>query len=770
MQLKNTHEIALGGEITYQVLNLDGTIDQESSCPWHNDVLDNFWTKINDRTGTLNYLFMKVGTDGSPTNLSATALTNGLALSTGNNPNTSMPSGRIYPNEWVSRLGVSKASYSWTFTYAVGQLTGTVREFGIDFAVNSLQSSSPGFNVSNRVVGFPDITINASQQLVVKYDFWVYVKLRKSSQVVPADLYGVPTPITVDIYRKSIGDELFTNPIVGNIPFQTWSIPMSKTYSPGNTEIADTGGQLYTQSIAEASVPAEYRSAARFFVPISRGNYVAGIKAISAITDRFIVHFTPPIVKDADSEFRFSVANKVTKISAGEAAAITAPIDYTQPIVDLGVDPTTLVLRDASGIFTVEDTRRYLSGTVLGLPAFTLPHFGTPIEQTQSIRLRSEMYFELPLVYSIEMIAMFNPLGNVDMAIFGVGNADNDTRLLHNTIVSEISKNTSSQLKHQSNDSVNTSTAIPSGKWVRIVIHKINPTARYTQIYVDGTLAANLNGTFAANAIPIMDQIGRALLFPRRTETPRAGGSILLHSLKFYENYLIPTTNPLPALDPTPIPRTMLLLDFVGGLPTYGPSKAYNFNAGVWNANGGKDDLPYVRMTNEHIQITDLGVQIPIDGEFTMEFDIRIVTTPSNNLDLITCSAKNTSDPRGGLILNTSRGLSFRNTGGSQTGSTTLAANTWETITIVRRVESTNMVTYVFKDGVVGVKLTTSSITTESAYHMLGNFGMFGNLYDTVNAYGAVYDIANMRITKGVIEHFNPAGFVQPTGARGVLN
>jgi AICAR transformylase/IMP cyclohydrolase PurH len=80
------------------------------------------------------------------------------------------------------------------------------------------------------------------------------------------------------------------------------------------------------------------------------------------------------------------------------------------------------------------------------------------------------------------------------------------------------------------------------------------------------------------------------------------------------------------------------------------------------------------------------------------------------------------------------------------------------------------MVTYVFKDGVVGVKLTTSSITTESAYHMLGNFGMFGNLYDTVNAYGAVYDIANMRITKGVIEHFNPAGFVQPTGARGVLN
>lgn len=770
MQLTTTQEIALGGEISYQVLNQDGSIDQESTCPWHNDVLDRFWTNINDRTGTLNYLFIKVGTDGSPTNPAATALTNGLALSSGNNPNTSMSSGRIYPTEWVSRLGVSKANYSWTFTYAVGQLTGTIREFGIDFALNSLQSSSPGFNVTNRVVGFPDIVINATQQLVVKYDFWVYVKLRKSSQVFAADINGVPTPTTVDIYRKAVGDELFTSPIVGNIPFSTWAIPMSKTYSPGNAEIADTGSQLYTQSISEASVPGGYRNAIRFFVPITRGNYAAGIKAITALSDRFIVHFNPAIVKDGDSEFRFSIANKVTKVSAGEAAAIAAPVDYSQPIVDLGVDPTTLVLRDASGIFAVEDARRYLSGTVQGLPAFTMPHFGTPIEQTQSIRLRSEMYFELPLVYSIEIIAMFNPVGNVDMAIFGIGNADNDTRLLHTTIVSEISKSTGNQLKHQSNDSVTTTTAIPTGKWVRLVIHKINPTARYTQIYVDGVLAANMNGTFAANAIPIMDQIGRALLFPRRTETSRAGGSILLHSLKFYENYLIPTTNPLPALDATPIPRTMLLLDFVGGLPAGGPSKAYNFNTGVWNANGGKYDLPYVRMTNEHIQITDLGIQIPVDGEFTMEFDIRIVTTPSNNVDLITCSARNTSDPRGGLILNTARGLNFRNTGGSQTGSTTLAANTWETLTIVRRVESTNMVTYVFKDGVVGAKLTTASTTTESAYHMLGNLGMFGNLYDSVNAYGAVYDIANMRITKGVIEHFNPAGFSQPTGARGVLN
>lgn len=770
MQLNTTQEIALGGEISYQVVNLDGSIAQESTSPFHNDVLDNFWTKINDRTGSLNYLFIKVGSDGSPTNLSATALTNGIALVSGNPPSASLSSGRIYPNEWISRLGVSKANYSWTFTYAVGQLNATVREFGIDFSLSSVQSSSPGFNITNRVVGFPDIVVGTTQQLVVKYNFYVYVKLRKSTQVYAADFYGVPTPVSVDIYRKTIGDELFINPLLGTVSFTSWSIPIGKSYSANNVEITDGGSTLYTQSIAEASVPAQYRNALRFFIPITRGNYVAGIKAISALNDRFLVHFDPAIPKDPDSEFKFSIANRIAKIPAGEAATITAPIDYSQPIVDIGVDPTTLILRDAGGIFTVEDTRRYVSGKVLGLPAFTLAHFGTPIEQTQSIRLRSEYYFELPLVYSIEMVVMFNPVGNVEMAIFGVGNADIDTRLLTLTVSSELSKNSSNQIKHQSNDAVNSPAAVPTGKWTRIVIHKISPLARFTQIYIDGVMVTNYNGTFGANSIPIMDQLGRALLFPRRNETPRAGGSILVHSLKFYENYLIPSNNPLPALDPTPAPRTMMLLDFAAGIPADGPSKSYSFNTGVWNATGGKDDLPYVRMTNEHIQIVDLGIQIPIDGEFTMEFDIRIVTPPSNNLNLIACSARNTNDPSGGIYITSSRGLQFRNTGGSQTGSTSLAANTWETLTIVRRFESPNMVTYVFKDGVVGLKLSTASTTTESAYHILGNFGMFGDLYNTGNAYNAVYDIANMRITKGVIEHFNPAGFTQPTGARGVLN
>lgn len=777
MKLNDTSLIHVGGEIEYEVRDEFNNVVHQSERPFHNELLDSFWTRLNTYGVSNSTFHCKVGSSAATTVPTMTTVQTPIALTSGQFPNMSTSTARSSIYEWNHLLSIRKTNYSFVFTYAVGQLNGTVREIGFDLNTGSSQSNGTGYGISTRVVGFPDIPINTSQQLIVRYNFYVYAKAGKTVQVFPANIYGTATPITVTMLRRFGSDEIFdTSPIPHAGSYYSFGYLNSDNGVTAVNHIRDTttvAAGLYPSN--SPMIPVGYKTASQVMFSIARANFATGIRSIQTTDALFIAQFDPAIPKDADSEFRFSVATKISKMSSGEATAAMTPLDTTIPVIDFQVNPTTFVLEDLAGTFTLRDERQYLSGVMHGLPAVTMAWHKLPTEKNSLIRLISDRYFALGTTYSIEFVTLHGQIASHLAHFYGVGNADLDAYLLSSLSTFTTSRPSGNRFSHSGDDNYTevSPTGQPAGEWVKVTIHKSTPTptSRRLEIYVNGVLAGTNNTASSASNQAMMSNISTAVLLARDpTIVTRHGAATYLNSFKLYNNYLVPPSATLPTFTPPPLPRTMLLLDFATGLPQNTNSQAYNFGAAVYNPNGGKDNLPYIRATNQHLQISDFNLQAKHTDEFTIELDIRIVTSPSTTVYMFSWPTRTGSPSASGVTMSSSRSLSITSTGGSVTGTTTLGANVWETLTIVRRLEGANYVTYFFKDGVVGLKLTTASNTDRSAYLFVGNLLMFGEAGGTNDSQGIVYDLANVRITRGVIEHFNPAGFTQPTGARGVIN
>lgn len=752
MQLTNTISAAIGGEITYKVINADGSVALESDQAWHNDVLDRFFTVINDPS-TPTRVFPRVGSNNTPTVLSMTGMQTPINLSSGSVP---MVTSALFSTINCVRYAHPKIDaiedrYTYVFTYAIGQLVGTVREIGIEFSAGTPTAGT--HNCCTRVVGFPDVPITATQQLVITYVFRMVASAVKKTTTYNANIYNVTTPIQVTFLP------MFTS---ASDILKTLSNTSITAYSEATTGAAGAlGGLSDTLNTATSNTPpAGYYQSSTITVDLTKANWAEGIKSL-ALSTSGTFQFTPPLIKDADSIVKLTYRQRLVRMTPETEATYDLNYDVTAPFVDLVANTASNALVDSCGIIAEASAKKYICAEIHGLPAILLPQWEAlyiPIVGKHRC-LTNKTLSSMEFIVYVSPTSPFETVSLISAATFksGATSASSDTAL-------KISQGTLSQESFFVSTGGNTTFNNYVG-WQRIVIHREGTD---TKIYINGIL----QNTVAAATLDtgFLSTVNTGILLgesnPSSSTAPQ---TVLLHRVRLYNGYLVSPTVGMPVLLPRPTNRTIALMTFSSGIPTTsGNYRVYTSGTVTHLPTGGPNGIPAIDMgASGQFYIADPAFQFQPQDEVTIEFDIYLNTTPtavSPVLYLPSDKAVISTTP--GLSITTGRQLQFSTDGATATGTTTVPLTTWTNITVVRRNESGNMVTYICMNGVVGFKLTNANTPGVSRYQLSGVLALFSRTYSpiTLNA-----KLANLRITRGVIEYFNSSGFTPPVGLKTVL-
>lgn len=750
MQVDIGQRLALGGEITYKVLNSDGTVAEESLIPYHNDVLDRFWTVLNTLNG-FNRVSAKVGTSNAATTSNMVTLAAPYTLLSGSAPYNSLTDSQYVSLKDVPHKEAVEGRAAYVLTYAIGQLNGTFTEIGIDFS----NGATVGNNITMRIVGFPGITVNATQQLVITYNFKAAISVKSQTTSVNASLYGVSTPIQVTALRQvaSYGG-IFTTP--------TYSSVTAYDYK-ANWAVGTSDNARY-KSIAGGGVlntpPAGYIDGWKTTVALTEANFVTGIAAIR-ISGAAVYHFTPAVIKDGDSQLTFGVRYKYLPVDAGTQAALLSAYDTTLPVLDFKADKTTGKITELTGKAVLEDGDRYLCGEVHGLEAVLQPHW-----DGRMLRWLLQSYMRLNKnMCSFEFIFFYsNYSSNGRCSLYAIGAmefGDSQTTGGASPYYAEFTSGNVAQsgLLDTSGNRTLATTAV--GQWCRMVVHRTDTTLI---TYVNGVQTSSFTPTGTVTATGYDNRIGMiGHILSAVTNEPQA---LLLHRVRVFNDYLVPPSDPLPTINTRPSVRTMWLETFSAGLPTSTATRRYGIDGTITHLpTGGPSGIPAIQFTaGAKLYIADLGIQFLPTDEFTLEFDILIPSAPTSSVTLfgMGCDLGNVADS--GVQINSSSQVVLTSSGGVSTGTTAaMTLSTWANIVIVRRNESGSMVTYVCRNGVIGNKVTNTGTAGASRYLASGYLSIGGNRGSSPNL---AWSLANVRLTRGVIEYFNPAGFTAPTGLK----
>ncbi len=745
--------LSLGGELTYRVLNSDGTIAEESSIPYHNEILDRFWTVLNTSSG-VNRVYAKIGTNNGATTSNMTSLIAPYTLLTGSAPFNTLTDSQYVSLKDIPHKEAVEGRAAYVLTYAIGQLNGTFREIGIDFC----NGATVGNNITMRIVGFPDITVTATQQLVITYNFKAAMSVKSQTNVINASLYGVSTPIQVTTHRQvATYSDIFSTPTYSSVTAYdykaNWAVGTSDT---ARYKSISGGGVTVTP-------PAGYVDGWKTTIGLTDANFASGIAAIR-ISGNAVYQFTPAVVKDSDSQLTFGVRYKFLPVDAGTQTALLSAYDTTLPVLDFKADKTTGRITELTGKAILEDGDRYLCGEVHGLEAVLQPHWDGRLLRwlLQSyMRLNKNMCsFEFIFYYS-------NYSSNGRPSLYSIGAmefGDYQTTGGASPYYIEISSGNVTQSGFLDSTGTRTLTTTAVGQWCRMVIHRTDTTL---VTYVNGVQTSTFSPASTVAATGYDNRIG--MLGHLQTNVTNEPQAILLHRVRVFNDYLVPPTDPLPTINTRPSTRTMWLETFSSGLPTSTTTRRYGTDGTITHLpTGGPSGIPAIQFTpGAKLYIADLGIQFLPSDEFTLEFDLLIPSAPSITTTLfgMACDLGNTSDT--GVQIDSSSRLSMTSGGGSSTGTTpAMTLSTWANIVIVRRNESGNMVTYVCRNGVIGNKVTNTGTAGSSKFLASGYLSIGGNRGSSPSL---AWSLANVRLTRGVIEYFNPAGFTAPAGLKTVL-
>lgn len=751
MNLEFCQQLELGGELTYQVLNADGSVDSECTIPYHNDILDRFWAVINTSSG-VSRVTAKVGTSDAATVSTMTTLVSPYTLLSGSAPYVSFTDSQYVVLKDIPHKESVEGRANYVITYAIGQLNGSFTEVGFDFS----PGTTTGNNIATRVVGFPAINVSTTQQLVLTYSFRAAMSVKAQTTNVNASLYGVSTPIQVTAQRRvSSFSDIFTAPSYSTVTAYDYKANEAAATSDSSRIAGISGGGVLN------TPPAGYITGWKTTVGLTEANFASGIATIKITATTY--HFTPAVVKDGDSQLVFGVRYKLAPLDSGSQTALLAAFDTTLPVLDFKADKNTGLITELTGKAVLEDGKRYLCGEVHGLEAILQPHV-----DGRMLRWILQSYMRAnTAMCSLEFIffySAYSSSGRCSLYSFGAMEfGDVATPGGASSRYIECQGANISQVNFVDTSNARTLAATPAGRWVRMVVHRTTTTL---VTYVDGVQTSSFTPGGSINLTGYDYRLGFAgTILSGSTNEPQA---LLLHRIRVYNDYLVPPSDPLPTLNTRPSTRTMWLETFSSGLPTSTSTQRVGTAGTItYLPTGGPSGIPAAQFSaGGKMYIADLNIQfLPMD-EFTLEFDLLVPTTPGTTINLFNlgCDSAGVQDP--GIQLTNLTRVEISNGGGTPTGNTTMTTNTWANIVIVRRNESGNMVTYVCRNGAIGYKLTNTGTAGQSRLLASGYIALGGSVGSSPSV---AWSIANIRLTRGVIEYFNSSGFIAPAGLKTVL-
>jgi hypothetical protein len=736
----------------------------------HNALLNGFEAY---RTGLPYYITCYLGRDGSPTIPSMTALVSKIQVPSPSEKIVTL--GTFYPRH---DLGVFVSQGTFTFEYAMGAVVDTVREVGFAFA-NSTWLTNTG--VETRIClsefGVSEINVTADDALTVNYTMNFYVDYSRKVLNVNLDHNGVQVPTVVTIISGAGGypnassarDATSLSSLTINSNTTAFS---EKTSSTGPFEVGAVENENGFTISQIATVPGFARTM-RIVVPANKANFANGFSTLHDNASRILINFDPPIPKDLDSQIVLEYSFK-NKLPSPEkiALAVTAP-NYSEPAIDLVANATTRQFLDAKNFFTNAELETAVFCNLKGIDCFHVhPLLVKKIGITAKHPfLRGENSFSIRVVFYAAYSA-----GAIDLMLendIGAPTTINPTGFMNFGLNGTLGQATLKvPFTYTGGQPANAVVPDYYNRWNELIFHvsKSSSTIFLNGVNVYSVANELLSpGRFAP--------LGKFFLMGSNYNIPSSNKNIaglFIHRLSWYENFFV-SPQGLPSAPEPYRPRTVLLLTYENGIPADTNGFKHSVVGTVnLEPTGGPNGIPAIALVNGHINIIDENLFIAADADFTLEFEAYFTSGTASS---IFHTDRNT------LLSGVSNGSSqatvelFSNDGivrhsGSASGSISVTPlNAWNSWTLVRRKEGNVLKYYIAKNGVV-VQTRTYEETGYSTAEFLGKlfigFNGTGSSIWTPN--GQNYKLANIRLTRGVIEYFNPAGFSVPVGLRTVIN
>ena len=313
MELKG-HTIGFKGEYSATVLKADGTVKEflneektlRSGDVIKNLLLDNFFAKLIAETSPISVTTIRCGSGSAPVNASQSSLTNQLTLISGNWPsaNTAGAANAVVDGSLL------KANISFTFTFALGQISGNISELGINFAGTATASNtlihSRALVVDN--LGNPTtISVSTEEQLIITYTLKMETPVADVVTTVPMLINGVPTDVEVTqrwafLRQLQVYTDSRFHDAAASFSVYNGALNGISANPAGTSASISSGGLSFSYNVSSGKTTT-------YSLSITQGNLSGGISALIPVTNNSVVKFgfNPPIPKTADRTLSITV-------------------------------------------------------------------------------------------------------------------------------------------------------------------------------------------------------------------------------------------------------------------------------------------------------------------------------------------------------------------------------------------------------------------------------------------------------------------------------
>lgn len=763
----NNIDFQIVNEKTGEVRIIDG---------YHNELLNSFEV-VRDNLPSI--LKCYIGTGSAPTVPTMTALNAKLPIDSPIAANFSSAPWNMKVNHAQEYIHYSA---TFTYEYALGAVQATVREIGFLFNNNSARNEN---TVMTRSVltreGFDGIVVGADDRFTVNYTLNFFVSFKKYVFNVDIDHNGVLKPTRVLVQPHSIYPTRSTiSRFIGLSDFVyqfLWSSGNTLSDTPnvtGSTWKDDSVLQETINTIKTDITPNPgYQRAFRVTVPASNGNFVKGL-AIINYNDVFI-RFDPPLPKDSDSLFTLDLHFRNVLPSNDRLAVLMANIDHSIPVFSLTVDVANRTFLDSQNFLTEGSFQDGIYQNVKGIDCVNFTNF---ITRNLSYKTKNLISADAGRTCSFRFVyymthaahtANFMLEQDAGTPTRGYGRplvwVQSSTNALNRS-------NLCMELAYLYGNYQGNGQVAPLfnliGQWVELIIHHVPGK---TTVFVNGVNNFQSSHVDYSTRAVLLAHAERWVLYgnPKTQDEPIDG--VFLNHISYYDNYLVQPSG-LPAVKTVAYPKTMLLLTFENGFPTNTDGfKFITQGAVTIEPTGGPGGIPAVSLGTGCIYVFLDTLMLNKDEEFTLEFEGFFTDQRYS----IFCSDRSSQISPLSYGSDGGRVELFPSTGpwspqsGAVVGSVNLSPyNVWASYTVVRRWENGVLKYYVAKNGVV-VMTRTFEADGYSTAEFLGKLTIGTTGTNMWFSPSNGYKLANIRLTRGVINYFNPAGFSVPTGLRTVL-
>lgn len=720
----------------------------------HNSVLDNFSVELQKPNGS--YVTCKIGRGSASTTSSMTTLVDRIAIAS---PLVANLSSYLTDTTYQYQKQYIVYQHTLSFTYSAGSITDPIREIGFSLGLSSGDSNTIVSRVSLPEFRFPDIVVAPTETFTVTYVLNIYMSTKPQTFVLNLNKNNTLVPITVK-YITAVTD---TTPSVTDYSrYDNTSSNVVISDSPASP--VNLVENSYSLTITDITPQTNAWLAYRILIPASQANWETGIRSIRLSNNAYL-EFSPAIVKDSDSTVTLDVHLRSPLLNASALADAVATVNYSLPVIDIRINATTGLLENPGEVsFIAPDAHCF--GIFAKRPGFLTTHKvsgNIPIQVNKSAGFLNNKWSWRAVVLITDSIG--------DHTLFTLQRPDvASTSVTSPGVSTTSSKNILDETVYLSSGNVEGPITGFYGKWVEIVAQCDDMNYK---LYFNGTAVINTT-LFSKSAIFLGAFNKISLGAAKNASSVKTSNGLIFNSLAFYDNYLITPQGLPPEVSRTLLDRTMFLETFVTWpTPQLASSKIGIAGTVVCDPVGGPGGIPCLNVSSGYVDFLNPNINFYSDEGFTLEFDVFLTaSSATNNILVLDNSGANLGNYLFSVLDNYSANFIGidQSSPGTTSGSVTIPSyNTWMNWVIVYRLESGTPKLYVARDGVVIMTKTFPTDSTAVLPVGLGRLlsGTLGNFKDVMPSNN--YKIANIRLTRGVIEYFNTVSFTPPVGLKNML-